>query len=86
MGSRHNATGSPFAGVSNDYSEDRMILTGDFLIQANNKFGDFTSKLVLGNSIYSNKYLYLYTGNNSIVIPYLIMLTTVWGNRVSVKL
>jgi TonB-linked SusC/RagA family outer membrane protein len=67
----HNATGSPFAGVANDYNEDNMILTGDFLIQANNKFGDFTSKLILGNSIYSNQYRYLYVGNNSIVIPYL---------------
>jgi TonB-linked SusC/RagA family outer membrane protein len=67
----HNATGSPFAGVAWDYSWDRMVLTGDLLIQANNKFGDFTSKLILGNSIYSNHYHYLYLGNNSIVIPLL---------------
>ena len=67
----HNATGSPFAGVSWDYMDDNMILTGDFLIQANNKFGDFTSKLAIGNSVYSNHYRYLYLGNNSIVIPYL---------------
>lgn len=65
----HNATGSPFAGVSNDYMIDRMTLTGDFLIQANNKFGDLTSKIILGNSVYSYKYRYLYVGNNSIVIP-----------------
>jgi TonB-linked SusC/RagA family outer membrane protein len=67
----HTAAGSPFAGVASDYIYDNMILTGDFLIQANNKFGDFTSKLVLGNSVYSYHYRYLYLGNNSIVIPYL---------------
>jgi TonB-linked SusC/RagA family outer membrane protein len=75
----HNATGSPFAGVSNDYMTDRMTLTGDFLIQANNKFGDLTSKIILGNSIYSYKYRYLYVGNNSIVIPELYNVTNRLG-------
>jgi TonB-linked SusC/RagA family outer membrane protein len=64
-------TGSPYAGVSNESLSTSFILTGDLLVQLNNKFGDFTSKVILGNSIYTNKYRYLYVANNSIVIPFL---------------
>lgn len=63
--------GSPYAGVSNESLRTSFILTGDLLVQANNKFGDFTSKVILGNSVYTNKYKYLYVANNSIVIPFL---------------
>ncbi len=64
-----NALTSPFAGVSYDYLESSTILTGDLLVQLNKKVGDFSSKLILGNSMYKNQYRYLYVGNNSIVIP-----------------
>ncbi len=67
----HNATGSPFAGVSWDYLSKSTSLSGDLLLQFNKKIGDFTSKLILGNSIYSYNYRYVYVGNNSIVIPFL---------------
>ncbi|MGB8492425.1 MAG: TonB-dependent receptor plug domain-containing protein, partial [Bacteroidales bacterium] len=67
----HVATSSPFAGVANDYLLDNIILTGDLLIEADNKFGGFTSRVILGNSVYSNKYRYLEVDNNSIVIPLL---------------
>ena len=52
----HMATGSPFVGVSTDQLRNQMILTGDFLVQLNHKINDFTGKLILGNSMYSNKY------------------------------
>jgi outer membrane receptor protein involved in Fe transport len=39
------------------------------LIQLNHKIGDFTGKMILGNSMYSNKYRYLEVRNNGIVIP-----------------
>ena len=29
------------------------IMTGDFLVQLNHKIGDFSGKLILGNSMYS---------------------------------
>jgi outer membrane receptor protein involved in Fe transport len=35
----------------------------------NKKIGDFSSKLILGNSMYENQYRYLYVGNSSLVIP-----------------
>ncbi len=65
----HEATGSPYVGVANDDIYSSLILTGDLLVQLNKKFGDISSKLILGNSIYSNKYRYVYVGNNSLVIP-----------------
>jgi len=67
----HMATGSPYVGVSTDQIYNRMVLTGDFLIQLNHKFGDFSGKMILGNSMYSNKYRQVNVGNNSLVIPLL---------------
>jgi TonB-linked SusC/RagA family outer membrane protein len=67
----HNATGSPFAGVAYEYIYTDIAMTGDFLIQLEHKLGDFSGKLILGNSTYMDKYHYLYLGNNSIVIPQL---------------
>jgi TonB-linked SusC/RagA family outer membrane protein len=75
-------TGSPYAGVSNESLSSSFILTGDFLVQANNKFGDFTSKVIVGNSIYSNKYRYVYVANNSIVIPFLYNIANRLGEPV----
>jgi TonB-linked SusC/RagA family outer membrane protein len=68
-GASHNAVSAPYAGVSWDYLTSQTILTGDFLAQFNQKFGDFKAKMILGNSIYQNQYRYVYVGNNSIVIP-----------------
>ena len=65
----HNATGSPFVGVSTGDIRNTMILTGDFLIQLNHKINDFTGKLVLGNSMYTNKYSQIGLNNNALVIP-----------------
>ncbi|MCX6321500.1 MAG: SusC/RagA family TonB-linked outer membrane protein [Bacteroidia bacterium] len=67
----HNATGSPFAGIANDAIYNQIVLSGDFMIQLNHKIGDFTGKLILGNSMYSNKYRYVQVVNNSVVIPFL---------------
>jgi hypothetical protein len=50
---------------------NQIVLTGDLLIQLNHKFGDFSAKAILGNSMYSNKYRYVAVYNNSIVIPFL---------------
>jgi TonB-linked SusC/RagA family outer membrane protein len=65
----HNATGSPFVGVSGDQLSSSMILTGDLLVQLNHKIGDFTGKMILGNTMYSNKYRYVGVANNALVIP-----------------
>lgn len=67
----HNATGSPFAGYAFQTNTNQFILTGDLLVSLNHKFGDFSTKLILGNSTYKNNYNYLALQNNSIVIPYL---------------
>ncbi|MCJ7449828.1 MAG: SusC/RagA family TonB-linked outer membrane protein [Bacteroidales bacterium] len=61
----------PFAGVANESLSNSFIMSGDLLVQMDHTFGDFTGKLILGNSLYTNKYRYLYVGNNSIVIPFL---------------
>jgi outer membrane receptor protein involved in Fe transport len=75
----HMATGSPFVGVSTDQMRNQMILTGDFLVQLNHKINDFTGKMILGNSMYSNKYRRLREFNNSLVIPNLYNITNRLG-------
>jgi TonB-linked SusC/RagA family outer membrane protein len=70
-GAGHNATGSPFAGVSSDAIYNRTVLTGDLLLQFNHQVGDFKGKLIIGNAMYSNQYRYVAVANNSIVIPFL---------------
>jgi TonB-linked SusC/RagA family outer membrane protein len=64
-------TTSPYVGISSDQIYNSFILTGDLLVQLNQKIGDFTGKLILGNSMYSNKYRNVSVDNNSIVIPLL---------------
>ncbi len=64
-------TSSPFAGLSSDEIYNTFILTGDFLVQLNKKVGDFSGKLILGNSMYSNKYRQVGVTNNSLVVPLL---------------
>jgi len=58
-GAGHMATGSPFTGISNDAISEQIVLTGDLLVQLNQKFGDFTGKMILGNSMYTNTYRYV---------------------------
>jgi len=71
------ATSSPYTGTSYDAISNQIILTGDLLVQLNQKIGDFSGKMILGNSMYQNKYRYVYVGNNGIVIPDLYNM----GNR-----
>ena len=67
----NNATLSPFAGVSADQLYNSLILNGDFLVQLNKKINDFSGKVILGNSMYSNKFRQVSVNNNSLVIPLL---------------
>jgi len=75
----HMATGSPFVGVSTDQIRNQIILTGDFLVQLNHKIGNFSGKMILGNSMYNNKYQRLREFNNSLVIPLLYNITNRLG-------
>jgi outer membrane receptor protein involved in Fe transport len=78
-GAAHNAVSSPYVGVSTDEIRNSMILTGDLLIQLNHKIGDFAGKMILGNSVYSNKYRRVNVENNSLVIPLLYNITNRLG-------
>ncbi|MGD0582913.1 MAG: SusC/RagA family TonB-linked outer membrane protein [Bacteroidales bacterium] len=60
---------SPYVGIAYDNMYTNYILTGDFLLSLNHKIGDFSGKLILGNSLLKDQYRYLYMGNNSLVIP-----------------
>ena len=61
--------GSPYVGIAYDNLITNYVLTGDFLLSMNHKIGDFTGKLILGNSLLKDQYRNLYMGNNSLVVP-----------------
>jgi len=60
---------SPYSGYSSDQMRQTMILTNDFLATVDQKFGDFTFKGILGNSIYMQRYEYSYDMAGALVIP-----------------
>ena len=43
--------------------------SGDALLTAHKKFGDFTTKLILGNSIYKRKTRFINDGSASLIVP-----------------
>ena len=65
----HMGVSAPYAGSSNDQMRQTMIMTNDFIITADKKFGDFSVKAILGNSIYSYRYESSYDEAGSLVIP-----------------
>jgi len=63
-------TTSPYKATSSDQMRNTIILTNDFLATFDKKFGDFSVKAILGNSIYSEKYETIFdAANGGLVIP-----------------
>jgi TonB-linked SusC/RagA family outer membrane protein len=65
----HMGQGSPYSGFSSDQMRQTMILTNDFMATVDQKFGDFSFKGILGNSIYMQKYESTYDMAGALVIP-----------------
>jgi outer membrane receptor protein involved in Fe transport len=66
----HMGVTSPYKATSSDQMRNTIILTNDFLATFDQKFGDFSVKAILGNSIYSQKYETIFdAANGGLVIP-----------------
>jgi len=65
----HMGVTSPYAGFSNDWMNSTLNLSNDFVALFKKDIGDFTSKLLIGTSVYSSRYNYIYVGAGSLVIP-----------------
>jgi outer membrane receptor protein involved in Fe transport len=66
----HMGTSSPYKSTSSDQMRNTIILTNDFLATVDQKFGDFTVKAILGNSIYMQKYETIFdAADGGLVIP-----------------
>jgi len=65
----HMGVTSPYAGSSSDQMRQTMILTNDVLITADHKFGEFSVKGIVGNSVYMQRYETSYDATGSLVIP-----------------
>ncbi|MDQ6756968.1 MAG: SusC/RagA family TonB-linked outer membrane protein [Bacteroidota bacterium] len=44
-------------------------ISGDALLTANKSFGDFSTKLILGNHLSKRQYSYIYTSTTSLIVP-----------------
>jgi len=69
-GGGHMGVSSPYAGNSSNYMGSTMNLSNDFLAKINEKFNDFSAKLILGTSLYSSTIYQMSMGATSLVIPY----------------
>jgi TonB-linked SusC/RagA family outer membrane protein len=79
-GAGHNATGSPFYGSSSEQITNTSIVTGDFIVTLNKKFNDFTTKVILGNSMYKYGYRSVFVNTpNGTVIPNVYNVTNRYG-------
>jgi TonB-linked SusC/RagA family outer membrane protein len=65
----HMGVSSPYNGYSSFQTVNQMTLTDDLLAKFSKDFGDFTTKLILGGSVYSTGYNSMYTGASILVIP-----------------
>ena len=67
----HMGVTSPYAGTSNYYMYNQMNLSNDFLAKINKDFGDFSTKFILGASIFSSESNRMDDGASQLVIPLL---------------
>ena len=66
----HMAKGkASFPGNAGDYITNSLTLTGDFVATINKKFGDISTKVILGNAMNQYKYRYVGVSASSTVIP-----------------
>ena len=67
----HMASGhTVYPGTASDQFSNSKTFTGDFLVTLNKKFNDISTKLIVGNSMYSYKSGYVYVNTpNGTVIP-----------------
>jgi len=62
-------TSTHWAGFASDQMRQTMILTNDFLMKVDHKFGEFALKGIVGSSVYSQKYESQYEYAGGLVIP-----------------
>ncbi len=64
-----NRAGTDILGSVTDYSTTENVVNNEFQIQLAKDFGDFSNKLILGNSVYQRYTKSISVGSSSIVVP-----------------
>ncbi|MCX6219875.1 MAG: SusC/RagA family TonB-linked outer membrane protein [Bacteroidia bacterium] len=76
----HMGVSSPYAGNSSDQMNNSLILANDFTATFDHKFNNISVKAVIGNSVYSNKFEYIYdAANGGLVVPGLYNISNRFG-------
>jgi TonB-linked SusC/RagA family outer membrane protein len=61
--------GSDILGNVTDYSSNENVINNEFQIQMSKDFGDFSNKLILGQSLYQRTTKAVFAGSSSVVVP-----------------
>ncbi|NVO19126.1 MAG: SusC/RagA family TonB-linked outer membrane protein [Bacteroidetes bacterium] len=78
----HMGQQSPYSGQSSDYMSNQFNLSDDFLAKLSKDFGDFSSKLILGTSVFVSKYNQITDAASALVIPNLYNISNRVGEPV----
>jgi outer membrane receptor protein involved in Fe transport len=65
----HMGVSSPYSGNSTNAMSSEINLTNDLLAKIDKKFGDFTTKVILGTSLYSSNINFIGIAASALVIP-----------------
>ena len=81
----HMGQQTPYSGQSSYQMSNQMTLTDDLLAKFSKDFGDFTTKLILGGSVFSTGYNSMYSGASALVIPELYNISNRVGEPVATQ-
>jgi TonB-linked SusC/RagA family outer membrane protein len=78
----HMGVSSPYSGSSSDYMTSTINISNDFYARINKDFGDFSTKFILGTSMYSANYNSISDAATALVIPNLYNISNRVGEPV----
>lgn len=81
----HMGVSSPYTGKSNYYMTNQINLSDDFLAKISKDFGDFSTKLILGGSLYSTQYNSISDAAGALVIPGLYNISNRVGEPIAAQ-
>jgi TonB-linked SusC/RagA family outer membrane protein len=81
----HMGQQTPYSGQSSYDMRNQLTLTDDFLAKFSKDFGDFTTKLILGGSVYSTGYNAMNSAASALVIPDLYNISNRVGEPVATQ-
>jgi len=81
----HMGQQTPYSGQSSYEMRNTLNLSNDFLVKLSKDFGDFTTKLILGTSLYQTGFNAMYSAASANVIPGLYNISNRVGEPIATQ-